>query len=113
MEAVNALKINFQEYEHYEQGWNGEDGQPLTAEVKGNFRQVLHTADAASLSNIMIFPEDNGTLSIEAKNRPAGLSLGNEEFSHYAIIDSHGIGENHVPFTPEAVSELLRSFLTE
>ena len=111
VETVNNLKIKFQEYEHYERGWDGDDALPLTVEVKENFRQVLRAADAASLSNIMIFPEENGALSIEAKNRPAGLSLGNTTFSHYAIIDNHGRGEDHVPFTSEAVSELLRSFL--
>ena len=111
VEAVNDLRISFQDYQRYQHGWDGEYAQPLTEQVKENFRQVLGVAEKSSLANIRIFPEDNGALSIEAITRQAGLSLGNDAYSYYIIVDGHVAGENNLPFSAESVSRLLSSFL--
>lgn len=110
VEAVNSLKIDFQDYQRYQKGWDGEDALPLTQEVIGNFRQVLRCADNTSLSCIRIFPDDNGTLIIESKFEQAGLSLGNDTFSQYRIVDNHVQGNDHQPFTPESVARVIGSF---
>ena len=111
VESVNDLKIDFQDYQRYKRGWDGENALPLSRLVGENFKRVLHSADAVSLANIRIFPEDNGALSIEAKSCQAGLSLGTQSFSHYMISDGHTEGQDDVPFSPEAVSQLLHSFI--
>ena len=110
MEAVNDLKISFQDFQRYKHGWDGEDAMPLTEQVKDNFRQVLSLAEKSSLANIRIFPEDNGALSIEAINCQAGLSIGNNTYSYYNIVKGHTHGEDDLAFTPEAVCQLLASF---
>ena len=110
-EALNDLKIEFQSFQRYQRGWDGEDALPLNPQVIDNFRQVLNIADVPALVNIRIFPEDNGALSIEAINRQAGLSLGKQTYSYYNIVDCHALGEDNVPFAPERVSQLLSSFL--
>lgn len=89
----------------------GEEALPLTEQVKDNFRQVLGVAEKSSLANVRIFPEDNGALSIEAINRQAGISLGNDAYSYYTIVDGHVSGEDNVQFSAESVSKLLSSFL--
>jgi uncharacterized phage-associated protein len=111
VEAVNDLKISFQNYQLYQRVWDGEDALPLTKQVKDNFLQVLSIAEKSSLANIRIFPEDNGALSIEAINRQAGISLGNDAYSYYTIIDGHVAGEDNLQFSAESVSKLLSSFL--
>lgn len=110
-EAVNDLKIEFQSIQRYQRGWDGEDALPLNPQVIDNFRRVLNVADDSALSNIRIFPEDNGALSIETINRQAGLSLGKQTYSYYNIVDCHASGEDNVPFSPEGVSQLLSSYL--
>lgn len=110
-EAINDLKIEFQSIQRYQRGWDGEDALPLNPQVIDNFRQVLNKTDVSALANIRISPEDNGSLSIEAINCQAGLSLGKEAYSYYHIVDCHALGEDNVPFTPESVSQLLSSFL--
>lgn len=110
MEAVNDLKIAFQDYQRYQFGWDGEDALPLTQQVIRNFKEVLRIADNETLSGIKIFPEDNGTLSIESRKREAGVSLGNTAFSYYSIMDNHVAGENHIPFSPQALLGKIMSF---
>ncbi len=110
VEAVNDLKIDFQDYQRYQRGWDGEDGLPLTQRVIRNFSQVLSVADNETLSAIRIYPDDNGSLGIELKDMNAGLSLGNDAFSHYLIDNDHVIGESHVPFSPQAVADVIASF---
>jgi uncharacterized phage-associated protein len=110
VEAVNDLKIDFQDYQRYQRGWDGEDGLPLTQQVIRNFSQVLSVADNETLSAIRIYPDDNGSLGIELKGLKAGLSLGNDAFSHYMIDNDHVIGDSHVPFSPQAVADVIASF---
>lgn len=110
VEAVNSLKIDFQSIQLRRQGWDGEDGLPLTTDVRNNFLQVLHVADNKTLSGITIFLDDNGTLGIEAKDVQAGISLGNTAFSYYFIDDGHIKGESHVPFSPDALLKIIGSF---
>lgn len=110
IEAVNDLQIDFQDYQHYEKGWDGEEALPLTPKVIDNFKEVLKSGDRETLSGIRIFPEDNGTLLIESKTSSAGLSLGNDTFSHYVIVNGHALGENHVPYSPQAVLQVIASF---
>lgn len=110
VEAVNELKITFQDYQRYQKGWDGEDALPLTSKVVENFRKVLRAGDNEILSSINIFPDDNGTLEIQSKIGMAGLSIGNDGFSKYVVDNGHVIGENHIPFSPENVLDAIRSF---
>lgn len=110
IEAVNDLKITFQDYQRYRHGWDGEDALPLTQQVISNFKEVLIAAENETLSKIKIFPDDNGTLVIESKDSMAGISLGDSAFSHYTISNGHISGENHIPFSSQSVIKTIASF---
>lgn len=94
-------------YQGYAQGWDGEDASPLTPQVVDNFNQVLNQIDKHLLQGLTIYPEANGTLLIDSTKREAGISLGNQRFSYYEIEGDKITGQNGIPFTAEALAQVI------
>lgn len=94
-------------YKGYAQGWDGEDASPLTPQVVDNFNQVLNQIDKHLLQGLTIYPETNGTLLIDSTKREAGISLGDHRFSYYEIEGDKIAGQDGIPFTAEALSQII------
>lgn len=103
-EIVSKLKT----YQGYAKGWDGENANPLTDEVVSNFCSVLEVIDKSLLQGITIYPETNGTLLIDCTRREAGISLGNDRFSYYVTDDDSVDGENGIPFSVAAFTDVLK-----
>ena len=94
-------------YKGYAQGWDGEDASPLTPQVIDNFNQVLNQIDKHLLQGLTIYPETNGTLLIDSTKREAGISLGDQRFSYYEIEGDKITGQDGIPFTAEALAQVI------
>ena len=94
-------------YKGYAQGWDGENASPLTPQVVDNFNQVLNQIDKHLLQGLTIYPEINGTLLIDSTKREAGISLGDQRFSYYEIDGDKISGQDGIPFTAEALSQVI------
>lgn len=94
-------------YKRYVQGWDGENASPLTPQVVDNFNKVLNQIDKHLLQGLTIYPETNGTLLIDSTKREAGISLGDERFSYYEIEGDKITGQDGIPFTAEALEQVI------
>lgn len=72
-----------------------------------NFNQVLNQIDKHLLQGLTIYPETNGTLLIDSTKREAGISLGDQRFSYNEIEDDKVTGQNSIPITAEALTEVI------
>lgn len=105
--AYYSILEKLRTYQGYGKGWDGENASPLTEKVIGNFTELLEVIDKQLLKGITIFPEVNGTLLIDSTKREAGISLGDEKFSYYEIVDDKVIGENALPFSIPALTKAI------
>lgn len=105
--AYFELVKKFDTYKKYKVGWDGADAVPLTKKVVHNFGLILDQIDKNLLRGLTIFPETNGTLLIDSTTREAGISLGDNNFSYYEIIDNKIIGDNKIPFSVKAVINII------
>ena len=102
-----AILKKLNTYKSYPAGWDGEDASPLTSQVVENFNLLLDRIDKRLLKGLTIFPETNGTLFIESTRREAGISLGDKDFSYYEIEGDTVKGKDDLPFSVEAVIEVI------
>ena len=102
-----AILKKLNTYKSYPAGWDGEDASPLTSQVVENFNLLLDRIDKRLLKGLTIFPETNGTLLIESTRREAGISLGDKDFSYYEIEGDTVKGKDDLPFSVEAVIEVI------
>lgn len=105
--AYYELIKKFNTYKSYAAGWDGEDAVPLTKKVVENFNLVLEQLDYKLLQGLTIYPETNGSLLIDSTKREAGISLGEQNFSYYEIINDKITGKNSIPFSVKAISEVI------
>lgn len=97
----------FNTYKEYQEGWDGENAVPLTKKVVDNFNLMLEQLDIKMFQGLTIYPETNGSLLIDSTKREAGISLGEQKFSYYVISDDKVTGENSIPFSVKAISEVI------
>ncbi len=95
-------------YQNYPKGWDGEDASPLTQKTIANFCQFLEKTDKQLLQYITIYPEINGTLLIESTRRDAGICLGDKSFSYYEMDGDSITGENAIPFSVSALTDIIK-----
>jgi len=106
--AYYTILDKLKTYQRYGKGWDGENASPLTKKVVSNFCRVLETIDKSLLEGITIYPEVNGTLLIDSTRREAGISLGDDKFSYYEIEGDTVKGENGIPFTVSALTNVIK-----
>lgn len=106
--AYYTILDKLKTYQGYGKGWDGENASPLTEKVISNFSYVLENIDKKLLEGITIYPEVNGTLLIDSTRREAGISLGDDKFSYYEIDGDTVKGENGIPFTVSALTDVIK-----
>lgn len=102
------LLESLSDFQDYEQGWDGEDAQPLDKTVVRNFKNVLRKSDDRYLRGWLLFPERNGTLFMQNDIYDAGINIGVKDFSYYINKDGKVTGENARKFTPKAVVDTIK-----
>ena len=91
-----------------EANWDGYGALPITRKVIGNLKRVLLVSDDDDWKNWLVGAEPNATLALQSKTNRVSISLGNDEFSYYAVINGKRLGESHVDFEPNRFLNVMR-----
>ncbi len=91
-------------------GWDGEGALPISPKVIQNIKFTLMLSDNAIWQNWTISPDGNATLGLQSKKQKALISIGALEFSYFAMVGGKKFGESHIPFTPEALLDVMTRF---
>ena len=70
-----------------EEGWDGGNGVPMEEKTYDNMRRGILSLCGKDLSGWNLFPCQNGTILLTAKNHVASINVGNEDFSYAAYLD--------------------------
>ena len=106
-ENLGYMKRRLKEFSSLRSGWDGEDAQPLLAEVVDFMSQLLHSCSSMELSDWSLFPNVNGTLLLQRKD--AAISIGKEEYSFFAEAKNKAIGRDHQPLSIESVMSTIET----
>jgi len=106
--AYQTILRRLSDFQEYEQGWDGENARPLNKKVVKNFKKVLEGSIDTQLHGWTIYPAANGSLLLEYQPREAGINIGMDDFSYYDFDGTQMTGENHCPFSPLAVLNIMK-----
>lgn len=96
------------DFQEYERGWDGDNALPLNHQVVKNFKKVLQKSKDSDLQGWTIFPAANGSLLLQHRTRKSGINIGRNGFSYYSIEDGDIKGEDHLKFSPKAVTAIMK-----
>ena len=88
--------------------WDGYGALPIARKVIENLKNVLLVSDDKDWENWVVGAEPNATLMLQSKTNRVSISLGNDEFSYYALVDGKRFGESHVDFEPNRFLNIMR-----
>lgn len=97
------------ELSQLKEDWDGRGALPISKDVLRNIKNVLSISEGADWQNWLIAPDVNATICLQSKKNRASISLGNNEFSYYALICGKRLGQSHLNFTAESFLSLMRS----
>lgn len=100
-ENLSYMKRRLKEFSGLQAGWDGEDAQPLVAEVVDFMSQLLRSCSSKDLADWSLFPNVNGTLLLQRND--AAVSIGKEEYSYFAEAKDKAVGHDHQPLSIESV----------
>ena len=92
-------------FSSYKENWDGEHGLPVGVNAMRNMEAILPFLSSRCLSQIDVFPENNGSLLMMWRNKEAGINIGGETYTYYYTHGQEVIGESHLPFDIENVLE--------
>lgn len=88
-------------------GWAGEGTLAVSAQVISNLKQLLLISVNADWEEWQFAPDLNATIGLQSKTHRALISLGEHEFSYYAVIAGEKVSGNHLSFSPESLLEIM------
>ena len=89
-------------------GWDGYQALPINHHVVDNLYAALEACEDEDMLGWQIYPEINGTLSLQNDDLKAGLHLGTEAFSYFVIHDDKVSGADNVLFSVPVFLTTLR-----
>ena len=102
LRRLEALKSSLHE------GWDGEGGLPIEEPSYLNTRLAIERTPVRLLRRWRLFPDTNGTLTLQAKGSDvAGISIGNREFSYMAYVSPGQQFSGKEPFSEESFLSAL------
>ncbi|MBQ4406062.1 MAG: hypothetical protein II852_03530 [Bacteroidales bacterium] len=101
--------VRIDELSQLKEDWDGRGALPISKDVLRNIKNVLSISEGADWQNWLIAPDVNATICLQSKKNRASISLGNNEFSYYALIGGKRLGQSHLNFTAESFLSLMRS----
>lgn len=106
-ENLGYMKRRLKEFTSLQKGWDGEDAQPVLAEVIAFMDQLFHSCISLDLTDWSLFPNVNGTLLLQRKD--AAISIGKDEYSYFAEAKEKAIGHDHLPLSIESVLSTIET----
>ena len=97
------------ELSQLKEDWDGRGALPISKDVLYNIKNVLSISEGADWQNWLIAPDVNATICLQSKKNRASISLGNNDYSYYALIGGKRLGQSHIRFTAESFLSLMRS----
>lgn len=91
-----------------EDGWAGDGSYAVSRKVLSNVKSVLSISNNKDWKEWMISPDVNATLGLQSRTKTALISIGNTEFSYYSNYDGKIMRASHVPFSPQALLDVMR-----
>lgn len=89
-------------------GWDGYQALPVNHHVIDNLYAALDECEDEDMFGWQIYPEINGTLSLQNDELKAGLHIGTEAFSYFVIHDDKVSGADNVLFSVPVFLTTLR-----
>lgn len=87
--------------------WDGYGAHPVSRQVISNLKKVLLISDDDDWKDWLIGAESNATIALQSKQKRASISLGNDEYSYYAVLEGKEIGKSHLAFSPDSFLKLM------
>ena len=114
-ENLSYMKRRLGDYEKLEAGWDGYgDAIPVKKETIDFMRAFLKVCRPADVSEWRLFPNVNGTLTLEQDD--AAISIASKEFSYYAENGDKYMESEHNACSVFALTDTIRkinSFMQE
>lgn len=88
--------------------WDGHGALPIARKVIENLKSVLLISEDDDWKDWVVGAELNATLMLQSQTNRASISLGNDEFSYYALINGKRLSESHVDFSPTRFLNIMR-----
>lgn len=90
------------------QSWDGLGAMPVEKKVVVNMQKLIKQGVSADFQNWVLFPDDAGTLLLQARDGKASISIGTNSYSY--VYDKNGkiYSGDKVRFSPSSVLNVIR-----
>ena len=89
--------------------WDGYGALRISRKVIDNIRKVLLISEDEDWENWLIGAESNATIALQSRKNRASISIGNDEYSYYALLNGERLRESHIGFSPNKFLDLMRT----
>ena len=84
-----------------------EGALPIDKTIINTVRKLIERNGGQALDNWIIFPDTNGTLQLDAKERDAVISIGRTEYSYFYNGKEGSERASHVDLTIDSLAQLI------
>lgn len=88
--------------------WDGFGALPISKNIIKTVKNLLSISEDKDWQNWLISPNVNATLTFQSQKNRASISLGEKEYSYYAVLNGKRLGESHIDFDAHKFLSLMR-----
>jgi len=105
--AYQELVTRLDEMAALKADWDDEGAPPIDKTIIDTVKQLIERDNGQALEKWIIFPDTNGTLQLDAKERDAVISIGRTEFSYFYNGKEGSERASHVDLTIDSLAQLI------
>ena len=106
---VSAMQKKLDSLKALGEGWDGYSASPISQAVINNVKTVLDYCTDDDLKGWRALPEINGTISLQNDGLRAGIHIGSNAFSYFAIHNDTVSGDDNIAFVIPQFLHVLRA----
>ena len=106
---VSAMHKKLESLKALGKGWDGFSAAPISQTVINNVKTALDFCTDDDLKGWRALPEINGTISLQNDGLRAGIHIGNNAFSYFAINNDIVSGDDNIAFVIPHFLHVLRA----
>ena len=88
--------------------WDGYGAMPIFKKIIKTVKNLLPMSEDKDWQNWLVSPNVNATLTFQSEKNRASISLGEKEYSYYAVLNGKRLGESHIDFDAQKFLSLMR-----
>ena len=88
--------------------WDGYGAMPISKKIIKTVKNLLPMSEDKDWQNWLVSPNVNATLTFQSEKNRASISLGEKEYSYYAVLNGKRLGESHIDFDAQKFLSLMR-----